>query len=76
MENVFKEALKIAALLLMSASFIHAGQNDSVDMQTIDYVDDEDDANTSLVEDIVPRYLNTSYTQKRFEKLRKKSGRK
>ena len=52
MENVFKEALKIAALLLMSASFIHAGQNDSVDMQTIDYVDDEDDANTSLVEDI------------------------
>ena len=31
---------------------------------------------SSLIEDIIPRYLNVSYSQRRFEKLRKKSGRK
>ena len=31
---------------------------------------------SSLVENIVPRYLNASYSQRHFEKLRKKSGRK
>ena len=45
MKNVFTEALKIIVLLLMSASFIHAGQND--------YVDDEDGTTTSSVENIV-----------------------
>ncbi len=49
---------------------------DNFESLQIDSTSEEGFKGTSLVEDIVPRYLNTSYTQKRFEKLRKKSGRK
>ena len=42
----------------------------------IDSCSDKGFKGSSSIEDIIPRYLNIKYKQERFEKLRKKSGRK